>query len=60
MRNPGVTPLDAGRIFTRFHKETTADGGTGLGLAIAKAISDLYGLKLECVFEGMHMFSLRA
>jgi len=28
VRNPGVTPLDAGRIFTRFHKETTADGGT--------------------------------
>lgn len=60
VRNPGVTPLDAGRIFTRFHKETTADGGTGLGLAIAKAISDLYGLKLEYVFEGMHVFNLRA
>ena len=58
VRNTGERPLDADRIFTRFHKETTADGGTGLGLAIAKAIAELYGMRLEYRFDGAHCFSL--
>lgn len=60
VRNTGDTPLDALRIFTRFHKETTADGGTGLGLAIAKAIADLYGLELAYRFDRGHVFLLSA
>ncbi|MBS1768268.1 MAG: HAMP domain-containing histidine kinase [Acidobacteria bacterium] len=59
VRNTGDQALDAQRIFTRFHKETTADGGTGLGLAIAKAIAELYGMKLEYQFDGGHCFSLK-
>ncbi|MCC6541712.1 MAG: HAMP domain-containing histidine kinase [Flavobacteriales bacterium] len=58
VRNTGHTPLDAQRIFTRFHKETTADGGTGLGLAIAKAIADLYGLQVRYRFEDGHVMEL--
>ena len=58
VRNTGHAPLDATRIFTRFHKETTADGGTGLGLAIAKAIAELYGLKLEYGFVEEHVMQL--
>lgn len=58
VRNTGHAPLDATRIFTRFHKETTADGGTGLGLAIAKAIAELYGLKLEYGFAEEHVMQL--
>lgn len=59
VRNTGDQDLDAQRIFTRFHKETTADGGTGLGLAIAMAIAELYGMKLEYHFDGGHCFSLK-
>ncbi|HRP82821.1 MAG TPA: ATP-binding protein [Flavobacteriales bacterium] len=58
VRNTGDKPLDAARIFTRFYKETTADGGTGLGLAIARAIAELYGMKLEYRFDGGHCFML--
>lgn len=58
VRNTGHAPLDATRIFTRFHKETTADGGTGLGLAIAKAIAELYDLKLEYGFAEEHVMQL--
>ncbi len=52
-------PLDPTRIFNRFHKETTTDGGTGLGLAIAKAIAEMYGLRLRYAYEGAHVMRLR-
>lgn len=56
VRNTGAgTPLDPARIFGRFHKETTADGGTGLGLAIAKAITDLYGLRIAYRYDRGHV-----
>ncbi len=49
------TPLDAARIFDRFHKETLATQGTGLGLAIVKAITGLYGLKVAYHFDQAHV-----
>lgn len=49
------TPLDAARIFDRFHKES-ATPGTGLGLAIVKAIAGLYGMELTYRFNGEHHF----
>lgn len=53
--NTGVdVPLDAARIFDRFHKVTTSTSGTGLGLAIAKAIAGLYGLRLTYHFDKAH------
>lgn len=58
VENTGDKRLDAGRIFTRFYKETTADGGTGLGLPIAKAIAELYGMKLEYHFHNAHLLQL--
>ncbi|TXI78720.1 MAG: HAMP domain-containing histidine kinase [Flavobacteriales bacterium] len=51
-------PLDAARIFDRFHKVTTSTSGTGLGLAIAKAIAGLYGLRLTYHFDKAHHFRL--
>jgi two-component system sensor histidine kinase QseC len=61
VRNTGrPEPLDGTRIFDRFHKETTADGGTGLGLAIAKAIADLYGLRIAYRHDGAHVIEVRA
>lgn len=50
--------LDAERIFLRFHKETTADAGTGLGLAIAKAIADLYVLRIAYRFSEGHVLEV--
>lgn len=59
VRNSGAEkPLDPALIFNRFHKETTADGGTGLGLAIAKAIAEMYGLRLSYAYEGAHVMRL--
>lgn len=58
VRNTGEKPLDTDRIFTRFQKETTADGGTGLGLAIAKAIAELYGIRLTYRFDNAHVLEL--
>lgn len=61
VRNTGAPhALDEGRIFLRFHKETTADGGTGLGLAIAKAIAELYGLHIRYHFDGGHVMEVSA
>ncbi|MDX9749607.1 MAG: HAMP domain-containing sensor histidine kinase [Flavobacteriales bacterium] len=47
-------PLDADRIFDRFHKATTADAGTGLGLAIVKAIAGMYALRVAYRYTGEH------
>lgn len=52
-------PLDAEKIFTRFHKSHATTGGTGLGLAIVKAITDLYHLPIAYRFNaGKHCFSI--
>lgn len=51
----GDAPLDAARIFDRFHKETTATPGTGLGLAIVKAIAATYGLRVTYHFDKAHV-----
>lgn len=56
----GTTALNADRIFQRFHKETKAEGGSGLGLAIAKAVADLYALRLSYHYDGTHHFVLAA
>lgn len=58
VHNSGTAPLDPARIFTRFHKETTADGGTGLGLAIAQAIAQLYDLRLAYRYDTGHCFTV--
>ncbi len=51
----GDKPLDAARIFDRFHKETTTTPGTGLGLAIVKAIAGTYGLQVTYTFNKAHV-----
>lgn len=59
VRNTGrPEPLDAARVFDRFHKETTADAGTGLGLAIAKAIADLHGLRISYRYDKAHSINV--
>jgi two-component system OmpR family sensor kinase len=42
---PGLTPLQASRVFDRFFRADTARsrGGTGLGLAIVRAIAEALG-----------------
>ena len=44
---PGIPPVDAERVFERFHRldhdRSTAGGGAGLGLAICRWIVDLHG-----------------
>lgn len=47
-------PLDAQKLFTRFHKNAASPGSTGLGLAIAKAIADLYRFRLTYAFAEKH------
>ena len=59
--NPGETPLDRDKIFTRFyHSQSSSHGSTGLGLAIADSICRSYSLALSYAFnDGMHVFSVR-
>lgn len=59
--NPGETPLDSEKIFTRFyHSQSSSHGSTGLGLAIADSICRSYSLTLSYAFnDGMHVFSVR-
>jgi signal transduction histidine kinase len=47
--------LDQEKIFRRFHKGSADKNNTGLGLAIVKAIVDLYGLKIDYLFDGKHV-----
>ena len=52
------TPLDADKIFKRFHKGEQDSTSTGLGLAIVKSIVDLYQhIRLQYVYkEEKHTF----
>lgn len=52
-------PLDAGKVFQRFHQAASKPSGTGLGLAIAKAVCILYDFVISYRFEGMHCFEVR-
>lgn len=63
VQNTGVSyPLNAERIFDRFHKETRLagnDDGTGLGLAIVKNICNLYHYTVSYNFaDGWHVFKV--
>lgn len=40
---PGVSPANAGRVFTPFFTTARQSGGTGLGLAIARGIVEAHG-----------------
>ena len=52
-------PLNAEKIFSRFHKSESVQTGTGLGLAIVKAICGLYGYVISYHFkDGLHCFRL--
>ena len=53
-----LTPLDADKIFKRFHKGEQDSTSTGLGLAIVKSIVDLYQhIRLQYVYkEEKHTF----
>lgn len=52
-------PLDADKVFERFHKFSTSSSGTGLGLAIVKAICNLYGFSVSYHFDAGHCFEIR-
>lgn len=53
-------PLNADKIFNRFHKDSSEENssGTGLGLAVAKAICKLYGFSITYQFDGQHCFEV--
>ena len=59
--NPGQSPLEGNRIFTRFyHSSSSKEGSTGLGLAIADSICRSFGLTLAYSFsKGSHVFSVK-
>ncbi|MCW2237661.1 sensor histidine kinase [Azospirillum canadense] len=40
---PGVSPANAGRLFTPFFTTARGSGGTGLGLAIARGLVEAHG-----------------
>lgn len=57
--NPSVSgPLDEEKIFGRFYKGDHGQSSTGLGLAIARAIADMFEIKLSYKFDGSHSFIL--
>ena len=60
--NPGQTPLDAERIFTRFYQgPSKVEGSTGLGLAIVDSVCRNCGLSVEYSFaDGRHKFTISA
>ena len=52
-------PIDAALLFGRFARQSKRQESTGLGLAIAKAIADLYSVRIDYRFGGgMHIFTL--
>ena len=60
--NPGQTPLDAERIFTRFYQgPSKVEGSTGLGLAMVDSVCRNCGLSVEYSFaDGRHKFTISA
>ena len=58
--NTGINkPLDATKIFNRFHKSTSQKEGSGLGLSIIKAICDLYDFSLFYSYRNnLHSFKV--
>jgi signal transduction histidine kinase len=52
-------PLDATRIFERFHTENTGRGSMGLGLALVKAIADSYGLNVSYAYQNAHRITVK-
>lgn len=51
--------LDDEKIFHRFYQgQNSGQGSSGLGLSIAKAICNLYHLRLEYSYDGVHHFKL--
>lgn len=58
--NTGIEqPLDAAKIFNRFHKDSAEKQSSGLGLAIAKAIAGLYRIDINYRFDGTHHMELK-
>ena len=51
-------PLQKGKVFQRFFKETKNADNTGLGLAIVKAITETYLIEVSYTFNGKHCFAL--
>ena len=59
VKNEGVAPLDAARIFERFYQGSKREGSTGLGLALVRAVCEAYGLRLTYQYgEGYHRFEV--
>lgn len=57
--NSGKEPLNAGRIFERFHHGSGEKGSTGLGLALVKAVTEQCGATVRYSFsDGEHHFSV--
>ncbi len=53
-------PLDEGRLFQRFYKQTGEKGGNGLGLAIVKSICDYHHWPISYTHQdGFHRFVVR-
>ena len=54
------SPLDRGRLFRRFYKETPDNDRVGLGLSIVHQICEVTGIALAYDFlEGHHTFTLQ-
>lgn len=52
-------PLDSGKIFQRFFKDSQNEHSTGLGLAIVQSIVNLYeGLQINYFYQNQHIFEI--
>jgi signal transduction histidine kinase len=51
--------LDTERMFSRFYKNSAQKNTTGLGLAIARAIADLYEIRIVYTYSAAHRFELK-
>jgi signal transduction histidine kinase len=60
VENSGANiPLDATKIFERFHTGNTGRGSVGLGLALVKAIADVSGFSVSYDFTGTHRITVK-
>ncbi len=59
--NPGESPLDSSRMFSRFYLPGgRKEGSTGLGLALAYSVCSRNGLALSYEFvDGRHVFTVK-